>query len=121
MDDVIQCWPETRSVEATGLSGEITEEEVSLSCAASEEAPRIKEEPCQALCKPLTHQHVSKENGHFQALCFVQVCYEATDNSNVLEEITQIQPLSVTLSASIVTSQKWGTGGKIGELVGSAS
>lgn len=84
----MQCWPETRNMEAMGLSGEITEEEISLSCAAPEGTPRIKEEPCQALCTPLTHQHVSKQNGHFKALCFVQACYEATDNSDVLKEIT---------------------------------
>lgn len=80
MDDATQCWPETRSMEATGLSEEITEEEVSPSCAAPEEAPGIKEEPCQALCTLLTHQHMSKQNGHFKALCFVEVCYEAIDN-----------------------------------------
>lgn len=51
MDDVMQCWPETRSMEATGLSEEITKEEVSLSCAAPEEASGIKEEPS----KPFAH------------------------------------------------------------------
>ena len=83
-------------MEATGLSGEITEEEASSSCTAPEGTPRIKEEHCQALCTPLTHQHVSKQNGRFKALCFLQVCYEATDNSDVLKEITQMQPLNVT-------------------------
>ena len=26
---------------------------------------------------------MSKQNGHFKALCFVEVCYEAIDNWNI--------------------------------------
>lgn len=67
-------------MEAMGLSEEIMEEEVSLSCAAPEEALGSKRNSKRSLAHFLTHQHMSKQNGHFKALCSVEVCYEAIDN-----------------------------------------
>jgi len=57
MDNGTQCLVRDKKYRGCRYVSETTMEEVSPAPATPEEAPGIREEPSQALCTHLTHQH----------------------------------------------------------------